>query len=112
MQKVVVKFRVPVAVMENGKPVVKFDESEQTHLTASTKSTNNLIDDMKREGIVASDVIVKDFFLNKEETRNAITDLVTRISPEHELDESIVKHIMKALDGACVFKKPPVVRNK
>lgn len=112
MQKVVVKFRAPVAVMENGKPVVKFDESEQTHLTASTKSTNNLLDDMKREGLVASDVIVKDFFLNKEETRKAVAELVGKISPEHELDESIIKHIMKALDGACVFKKPPIVRKK
>lgn len=112
MQKVVVKFRAPVAVMENGKPVVKFDESEQTHLTASTKSTNNLIDDMKREGLVASDVIVKDFFLDKDETRKAVTELVTKISPEHELDGVIVNHIMKALDGACVFKKPPIVRKK
>ena len=112
MQKVVVKFRAPVAVMEDGKPVIKFNESEQTHLTASTKSTNNLIDDMKREGIVASDVIVKDFFIDKDETRKTVTELVARISPEHELDESIVKHIMKALDGACVFKKPPIVRKK
>lgn len=112
MQKVVVKFRAPVAVMENGKPVVKFDESEQTHLTASTKSTNNLIDDMKREGLVASDVIVKDFFLDKDETRKTITELVSRISPERELDEKIIVHIMKALDGACVFKKPPIVRKK
>ena len=112
MQKVVVKFRAPVAVMENGKPVVKFDESKQVHLTASTKSTNNLLDDMKREGLIASDVLVKDFFLDKDETRNTIVELVARISPEHELDESIIKHIMKALDGACVFKKPPVVRKK
>lgn len=112
MQKVVVKFRSPVAVIENGNPVVKFDESEQVNLTASTKSTNNLLDDMKSEGLVASDVIVKDFFLDKEETRKTITELVTRISPEHELDESIIKHIMKALDGACVFKKPPIVRKK
>ena len=112
MQKVVVKFRAPVAVMENGKPVVKFDESEQVHLTASTKSTNNLLDYMKSNGLLASDVIVKDFFLNREEVRITITELVARVSPEHELDESIIDHIMKALDGACVFKKPTIVRKK
>lgn len=112
MQKVELKFRTPIAEMENGKPVVKFIEKKEVHIVASTKSQNNLIDEMKREGKFANETKVVDLFLDKVNTEKAVAAFVDTINESDEVKSMVVSHIMKALDSACVFKKPPIVRNK
>lgn len=113
MQKVVIIVKKPVAeIGDDGKAFVRYKVDEETHLTASTKSTNNLVDDLKQLGTVPTETKVEDFFLNKEETYKIISEMVEKLNPKKELNGSVVSHIMKALDGACVFKKPPIVRKK
>ena len=113
MQKVVVVVKKPVAeIGKDGKAFIRYEVDEETHLTASTKSTNNLTEDLKRQGIVPTETKVEEFFLNKDETRKTISEMVEKLNPKKELSASVVAHIMKALDGACVFKKPPIVRKK
>ena len=113
MQKVVVIVKKPIAeIGDDGKAFIRYEVDEETHLTASTKSTNNLTEELKQQGIVPTETKVEEFFLNKDETRKIVSEMVEKLNPKKELSEKVVSHIMKALDGACVFKKPPIVRKK
>lgn len=113
MQKVVVIVKKPVAeIGEDGKAFIRYEVSEEMHLTASTKSTNNLTDEIKQQGIIPTEIKVEEFFISKDETRKVISEMVEKLNPKKELNGNVVSHIMKALDGACVFKKPPIVRKK
>ena len=84
----------------------------QNALVASTKSYNNLIDDLKAENKVATNSEIKELFLDKSETRKAVTEFVAKAVTDTAYQPLVVEHIIKALDNACVFKKPPVVRKK
>lgn len=82
------------------------------YLVASTKSFNNLMDDLKAENKMPSTAERTDLFLDKELTEKAVTSMVADMFKDPEYAPLVVTHIMTALDGACVFKKPPVVRKK
>lgn len=112
MQKVklVTKTLDLAETLNHKKEVYKSKESK--HLVASTKSYNNLIDERKREGKVATESSVIDFFLDKKEVTKLLSDYVLADGKAGEYADMVVEHVIKALDGACVFKKPPVVRKK
>lgn len=82
------------------------------YLVASTKSYNNLIDDLKQENKVATNSEIKELFLDKAATRNAVAEMVSKAVTDTAYQPLVIEHIMKALDSACVFKKPPIVRKK
>lgn len=82
------------------------------YLVASTKSFNNLIDDLKAENKTPSRVAREEFFLDKVAAENAIVAMVENLVEDVEYRPLVVTHIMNALNGACVFKKPPIVRKK
>ena len=90
----------------------KFVDKVETAIVASTKSQNNLIDEMKEQGKIVASVKVEEIFLDKAKTRQAVADFVSTQVNDKAVADSIISHIVKALDGACVFKKPPVVRKK
>ena len=84
----------------------------QNALVASTKSYNNLIDDLKAENKVATNSEITELFLDKSTTEKAITAMVAQSVADVAYQPLVVEHIIKALDSACVFKKPPIVRKK
>jgi hypothetical protein len=112
MQKVKLTFTTPTAVIENGKAVVKYETETADYIVASTKSYNNLVDDLKLQGKVATNAVVTDLFLDKTSTSKIIADCVKEQIKDTEIAQFITEHCLKALDGACVFKKPPVIRKK
>lgn len=112
MQKLSISVNTPVAVMKDGKPVVEIKKEIVSAVVASTKSQNNLIEEMKEQGKNVGTVKVEEFFLDKQTTANAVAEMVAKQIKEEEIAKAVVSHIVKALDGACVFKKPPVVRKK
>lgn len=113
MQKVTLIFREPIAKIKDGKPFIEYDEKTADYVVASTKSYNNLIEDLKQENKIPTNTIVKDVFLDKEATRDAIESVVKeQLKDDAETAKRIMYHVMLALDRACVFKKPPVVRSK
>lgn len=112
MQKVKVIYKEPVAFIENGQAKIKYDVKEETHITASTKSTNNLVDELTKENKKPTDVKVEEIYLDKAKTRQAITELVMSTVADNKIQNSVIEHVMKGLDTACVFKKPPIVRKK
>ena len=84
----------------------------QNALVASTKSYNNLIDDLKAENKVATNSEITELFLDKAMTEKAIASMVSVAVADVAYQPLVINHIMKALDSACVFKKPPIVRKK
>jgi hypothetical protein len=89
-----------------------YDTETANYLVASTKSFNNLMDDLKAENRLPSKVERTDLFLDKEETGKAIAGIVENLVKDVDYVSLVIEHIMTALDGACVFKKPPIVRKK
>ena len=92
------------------KEVYKIDT--QNALVASTKSYNNLIDDLKADNKVATNSEIKELFLDKASTEKAVAAMVATSVTDTAYQPLVTAHIMKALDAACVFKKPAIVRKK
>lgn len=82
------------------------------YLVASTKSFNNLMKDLKAENKVPSSVKTVELFLDKEEVKKVIINMVEDMVDDEEYMPLVIDHIMNALDGACIFKRPPVIRKK
>lgn len=110
------KVKATIKTLDLEKTIAEKKEVYKTetanYLVASTKSFNNLMDDLKEENKTPSSVERADLFLDKAETKKAITEMVEKLVKDTEYKPLAVEHIMTALDGACVFKKPPVVRKK
>lgn len=113
MQKVTLVFREPIAKIKDGKPVIEYDEQTADYVVASTKSYNNLIEELKQDNKIATNSIVENIFIDKETTRKAVEAIVNgQIKDDAVTAKAVINHMMSALDKACVFKKPPVVRAK
>lgn len=114
MLKVNFEYKEAKAVIKDGKPVIEYDTSTSNYLVASTKSYNNLVDDLRLTGKIATKTNVSELFLDKAQTEKAILDLVSnQLKPKGETDETIkavVLHAMQSLDGAVIFKRPPIKR--
>lgn len=82
------------------------------YLVASTKSFNNLIDDLKAENMTPTKTEVRELFIDKSAMESKVASAVDELVSDEEYKWSVVAHIMKALDSACVFEKPPIVRKK
>ena len=110
------KVRATIKTLDLEKTIAEKKEVYKTetanYLVASTKSFNNLMDDLKAENKTPSSAERADLFLDKVETKKAVTAMVENLVKDTEYKPLVVEHIMTALDGACVFKKPPVVRKK
>lgn len=112
MQKVkLVTKTLDLAATLNAKKEV-YTSTESRHLVASTKSYNNLMEDRKREGKVATESVVTDFFLDKDKVKDVLGQYVIQDGKAGNYADMVVDHMIKALDGACVFVKPPIVRKK
>ena len=111
-----IKVKVTMKTLDLEKTLAEKKEVYKTetanYLVASTKSFNNLIDDLKAENKTPSSAERVDLFLDKVATQTAITAMVENLVKDVEYRPPVITHIMNALDGACVFKKPAVSRKK
>lgn len=111
-----IKVKATLKTLDLEKTIAEKKEVYKTetahYLVASTKSFNNLMDDLKAENKTPSTAERTDLFLDKAATEKAVTEMVAGMVKDTEYAPLVVAHIMTALDGACVFKKPPVVRKK
>ena len=107
MQKLSISVNTPVAIIKDGKPVIEYKRETVYAVVASTKSQNNLIEEMKRQGQNVGTVKVEDLFLDKKATATAVAEMVeNQLEKEsEEVKKAVAYHILKALDGACVFYK-------
>lgn len=97
------------ATIAQNRPV--YDSRVDNAVVASTKSLNNLLDEYKQNNETVAKVNRVDYFLDKEETEKAITEMVNKLVDDKTIVIETADHIMKALDGACVFYRP-IIRKK
>lgn len=88
-----------------------YDSRIDTTIVASTKSLNNLLDEYKQKNETVANVQRKDFFLDKEAVKEAVANMVENLVDDKAIVSDTVDHIIKALDGACVFYRP-IIRKK
>lgn len=81
-----------------------------TAVVASTKSANNLKDDLAQNRTFVRKCDTETVFIDKTIAEKHVTALVEEGIKDTAIRADIVKHIMTALDGACVFYKPPIKR--
>lgn len=89
-----------------------YNTATENFLVASTKSFNNLVDDLKSNNMTPTKTEVRELFIDKAAMESKVTAAVNDLVSDTEYRLFVVAHIMKALDSACVFKKPPIVRKK
>lgn len=107
MKKVIAKFKSlnwEKSKTEN-KPI--YDESAEMRVVASTKSENNFVEELTAANKAPISLVSTEFFFDKLKTETAITNLTNSMleKESEEVKKAAVDHIMKALDGACVFWK-------
>ena len=110
MQKVIIT-GIKTTKDEQGKTIGAEDFS-LTAVVASTKSQNNLKAELADQGIAVVKVSATDLFLDKGKTDMVISELVASEISDGAIAEQVYKHIMKALDGACVFYKDKSRKSK
>ncbi len=105
MIDVTFKTREATAILENGKPVIKYVDGKTRVLVASTKSLNIAHDDLTAQGIVITATNRSDIFLDMSKTRTAILAMCKSQIEDEALSAMVAEHCMKALASACVFWK-------
>lgn len=112
MKELTIDVKNPVAAIEDGKPVIKYESRTDTAIVASTKSANNLLDEYKQRGDIVVRVSERELYLIPEDIKAVLADAISAQIADSEIAEHVLNAAMKALDGACMFKRPPVVRKK
>lgn len=111
-----IKVKATIKTLDLEKTIAEKKEVYKTeiakYIVASTKSFNNLMDYLKLENKTPSTTERTDLFLDITATERAVIEMVFSMVKDTEYAELVVSHIMNALDGACVFKRAPVVRKK
>lgn len=113
MLQVELTFLKPIAKIDkDGSAIVAYDKDTQTHIVASTKSYNKLLEGFKEENKILGKSLIKELFIDKKAAEETIHAFVLTQIEDEKTAKTITSHMIKALDGACVFKRPPVIRSK
>lgn len=106
-----VKILAPQAVLKDGKPAIEFAETTEKYLVASTKSFNNQLDELKRNGKIVADATKDDLFLDRVATEKAVDAFVNEQIKDTETAKMVAEYIKRVLDGGCVYYKE-IIRKK
>ena len=89
----------------NGK--IEKQQSCVNYVCASTKSINNIEDELKKSDDLSVITIgnVKDFYLDKNIAYNAIYDLVNACNIPEDYQDATVAHILDLLDRGVCFER-------
>lgn len=113
MQKLTITYKTPeIGTDKDGKPVIQYKTETELYVVASTKSQNNLLDELKADNKVASDVLVENLFLDKKAVLKLFSDYIGTAITDKTIATAVIEHTLKALDGACLFEKPKAVKSK
>lgn len=104
-----VKVNVVVTALDMEKTLAEkrpvYAKHSDLAVVASTKSLNNLLDEYKAKNENVAKVERKDFFVDRNATVKAVAEMVVDLVDDTDVRKAVADHIMKALDGACLFKK-------
>ena len=89
----------------------KFERTNSTAVVASTKSENNLLEELRKDIDANITYTVKDLFLDKSKVLDGVNNLVDEQIKDVDIAKAVKEHIAKVLDGGCIFYKP-IIRKK
>lgn len=92
-------------INKEGKPDFKFEDEHRTEVVASTKSQNNLVDELRESGALVGKVEAKDLFMDKNKCEKHLRTMIEEQITDEKLRKSVYNQIVKGLDLACVFEK-------
>lgn len=106
MLKVQIGTKEPKAVIKDGKPVIEFTESVVIAVVPSTKSLNNLIDELQAHAKNPQPPKVKAFKLDENQVENAVNEMVDNLIPDesNEIRDGVKALIFDGMRKACMFK--------
>ena len=95
--------------VKTGKAV--YAEKSATHIVASTKSYNNLIEDYQAKNQAPTSTTKEDLWLDRAVTETALKKLVAEQVKDTEKAKLVTEYLEKAFNGLCVYYTP-IVRSK
>lgn len=105
MQKVELTYREPIAKVVDGKPVIDWKETKETFIVVSTKSRNNLVDELTLAGKTPTEIKATDLFLDEKTVTEKVNKIIDELVTDSDENKGIKGHFIKAMNSICLFKK-------
>lgn len=100
-----VTFTVREPIVENGK--IAFAEKQVVRVVASTKTQNIAQRELEEQGltVLTGKTVAEDLFVDRDLIEATISKCMADYFGDTETESKVFDHIMKVLDGGCIFKK-------
>lgn len=106
MQKVLFTLKTPTAELDkNGKPVIRYTDSTEEVIVASTKSRKKAERDYASKGVTVVSAKPVDLFLDREIVEMGVDGIVDEAVKDEKIRPAIAKFIKSKLAGACLYAK-------
>ena len=105
MLKLTITTNKPYADMENGKPVLKYQQTTETHFVASTRGQSALIKEIENTGAKVTECKVAKVFVSKDETRKAFDTIAATVAKDSDKD-LLVNYFEMLFDRGVAFERP------
>lgn len=103
MKKVEITLKEATATIgKDNKPQVVFKDTIKKYLVASTKSQNNLVEELQEQGVIVGKQIAKDWFIDKSIAEKYATEIAQNSGIEEEYQVLLKDAIIKAFRTACI----------
>lgn len=103
MKKLEITLKEATAVMgKDNKPVVMFNDVTNKYLVASTKSQNNLVEELQESGKIVGKQVAKDWFIDKKVADKYATEIAENSGLEDAYKPLLKDAIIKAFRTACI----------
>ena len=84
---------------------VVYDTTETTHIVASTKSLNILLQELKEKNINVNKVKVADVWCNRAVVNKHLAELAKDTFLDEKMQKLFVEYMQKQLEKMCIFEK-------
>lgn len=84
---------------------VVYDTTETTHIVASTKSLNILLQELKEKNINVNKVKVVDVWCSRAVVNKHLAELAKDTFADEKMQTLFVEYMRKQLEKMCIFEK-------
>ena len=84
---------------------VVYDTTETTHIVASTKSLNILLQELKEKNINVNKVKVADVWCSRAVVNKHLAELAKDTFADEKMQALFIEYMQKQLEKMCIFEK-------
>ena len=84
---------------------VVYDTTETTHIVASTKSLNILLQELKEKNINVNKVKVADVWCSRAVVNKHLVELAKDTFADEKMQALFIEYMQKQLEKMCIFEK-------